>query len=211
MTESDKEWFRQHKNDFVLGLSLDGTPETHNKNRSNSYDKIDIPFFTSTWPKQGPKMTISKHTISNLAKDIIHIHEQGFMYINGVNFAEGDFEWESESTLSILAQQLKVLLDYYTKHYEKNLDQMFGKHIEFCVCDGVDKHKSCGIGTRTLFYDIDGRRYPCSFITPMTFSKKDINKIFNIDFLIIKILSMRNVQKNVICSQSVALALVQII
>lgn len=39
-----KEWFREHKDTFVLGLSLDGLPETHNHNRSNSYDKIDIDF-----------------------------------------------------------------------------------------------------------------------------------------------------------------------
>lgn len=182
LTEADKQWFEQHKKDFVLGLSLDGTPQTHNKNRSNSYNKIDIPFFIKTWPKQGPKMTISKHTINNLANDIIHIHEQGFMYINGVNFAEGDFDWETEDTLKILAKQLHILLDYYTEHYELNLDQMFGKHIEFCACDGVDKHKTCGIGTRTLFYDIDGKKYPCSFITPMTFSKEDLDKICKMDF-----------------------------
>ena len=181
LSEDDKVWFYEHRKDFVLGLSLDGTPQTHNVNRTNSYDKIDIPFFVNTWPKQGPKMTISKHSIRNLAQDIIHIHEQGFININGVNFAEGDFDWESEDTLNVLAEQLRILLDYYTEHSDINLDQMFGKHIEFCA-GGGDKHKSCGIGTRTLFYDIDGKRYPCSFITPMTFTDEELEVISKVNF-----------------------------
>ncbi|MGN0669953.1 MAG: radical SAM protein, partial [Oscillospiraceae bacterium] len=66
LSDDDKEWFKARKNKFVLGLSLDGTPNTHNVNRSNSFDRIDIPFFVETWPKQGPKMTISKYTIDKI-------------------------------------------------------------------------------------------------------------------------------------------------
>lgn len=40
-----KEWLMKNKERFIVGLSLDGTREMHNRNRSNSYDKIDIPFF----------------------------------------------------------------------------------------------------------------------------------------------------------------------
>lgn len=182
LSSEDKEWFRKHKDRFVLGLSLDGTPQTHNINRSNSYDKIDIPFFVNTWPKQGPKMTISKSTIQNLANDIIYIHEQGFKYINGVNFAEGDFDWGNKDDLRILSQQLRKLLEYYTEHCDLNLDQMFGKHIEFCSSDNVEKHKLCGIGTSTVFYDVDGKKYPCSFITPLTFAEEELEEINSADF-----------------------------
>lgn len=182
LSENDKRWFSEHKKDFVLGLSLDGTPRSHNYNRSNSFDKIDIPFFVNTWPKQGPKMTISKHSLSSLADDIIFIHEQGFSCINGVNFAEGDFDWGNEEDLQIFSEQLRILLEYYTENYTLTLNQMFGKHIEFCACNHADKNKTCGIGTRTLFYDVDGKKYPCSFITPMTFSEKEIEEILKNDF-----------------------------
>lgn len=182
LTEEDKLWFQKHKNNFVLGLSLDGTPQTHNQNRSNSFEHIDIPFFVNTWPDQGPKMTISKNTINNLADDIIFIHEQGFKFINGVNFAEGDFDWGNKEELRSFSCQLHKLLDYYTEHYDLNLNQMFGKHIEFCSSENIDRHKSCGIGSSTLFYDIDGKRYPCSFITPLTFSKRELEEINSTDF-----------------------------
>lgn len=182
LTSEDKRWFFEHRNRFILGLSLDGTSDTHNHNRSNSYEMIDIPFFVNTWPDQGPKMTISKYSIKNLAKDIISIFDQGFTNINGVNFAEGDFEWESDESLMELSKQLKILLDYYTINYNSNLDQLLGKHIEFCSSDNVERYKPCGIGTRTLFYDVDGEKYPCSFVTPLTFSKADLETINGIDF-----------------------------
>jgi len=37
-----KEWLLKNKHRFCLGLSLDGTRDMHNRNRSNSYEKIDI-------------------------------------------------------------------------------------------------------------------------------------------------------------------------
>lgn len=182
LSNNDKEWFTRHKDRFVLGLSLDGTPRTHNINRSNSYSLIDVPFFLRTWPKQGPKMTISKASIGTLAKDIIFLENLGFSNINGVNFAEGDFEWESDETLQILSKQLKILLDYYTTNYNASLDQMFGKHIEYCSSNNVERSKTCGIGTRTILYDTDGKKYPCTFVTPLTFSEQELGEILKQNF-----------------------------
>lgn len=45
MNEEMKAWFREHRHNFVLGLSLDGTPEVHNHNRSNSFLKLTEDFF----------------------------------------------------------------------------------------------------------------------------------------------------------------------
>lgn len=70
-----KSWFSDHRKDFVLGLSLDGMPETHNHNRSNSYELIDIDFFAQTWPQQGLKMTLSDYSLRTLAvacQDVVY-------------------------------------------------------------------------------------------------------------------------------------------
>lgn len=182
LNDDDKEWFIAHKKNFILCLSLDGTRETHNLNRSNSYDLIDIPFFLNTCLEQGVKMTISKKSIENLAENIMSIHKLGFKSINGVSVAEGDFEWETESDLKVLARQLDILLNYYTENPKIQLDQMFGKHIQFCLGANKTKKKSCGMGTTTIFYDFDGKQYPCSFVTPMTFSKAEMDKILETDF-----------------------------
>lgn len=182
LSAENKRWFAEQRKRFILGLSLDGTRSTHNYNRSNSFDLIDINFFIENWPNQGPKMTISKKTLETLAEDIIFIHNKGFKEINGVNFAEGNFDWDQESCLKELARQLHILLDFYSSNYDKKLDQMFGKRIEFCASSNSQKYKSCGIGERTVFYDCDGEKYPCSFVTPMTFSKHELEKILSIDF-----------------------------
>ena len=182
LTASDKEWFYNHREKFILGLSLDGTRETHNYNRSNSFDLIDISYFVKTWPLQGPKLTISRKTIHNFANDIIFIHQQGFKTIYGVNFAEGDFDWGDKSELDVLAKQLHLLVDFYTKNYKLNLNQMFGKRIELCASQTKNHNKTCGVGSRTVFYDVDGYKYPCSFITPMTFDKVRLKDIEKVDF-----------------------------
>ena len=54
-----QKWLLKHKDCVVCGLSLDGTREMHNINRSNSFDKIDIDFFAQNYPMQDNKMTIS--------------------------------------------------------------------------------------------------------------------------------------------------------
>jgi sulfatase maturation enzyme AslB (radical SAM superfamily) len=65
-----KEWFDTHKKRFILSVSLDGTREMHNRNRSNSYDEIDFEFFKNSWPLQTCKMTFSPDTIDSAAEGV---------------------------------------------------------------------------------------------------------------------------------------------
>ena len=177
-----KKWFDQHCDKFVLGLSLDGLPESHNFNRSNSYNKIDIKYFIKTWPNQGIKMTISEHSLYNLADNVIYLHELGFNEINGVNLFEGTFDWREEKYIKVLIPQLKKLVSYYVEHDDLMLDQMMGRRIDLCEEKNRLKRKWCGIGTGTVFFDTDGKRYPCPFVTPMTFKDKELEIICATDF-----------------------------
>ena len=182
LNDEMKAWFTERKGSFVLGLSLDGLPETHNHNRSNSYGKIDIDFFQKTWPNQGVKMTISDYTLPNLAENIIYIHNLGFTEIDGVNLFEGEFDWSDEKYVKMLIPELKKLVEFYVEHDELMLDQMMGRRIDVCVDENDTKRKWCGIGTGTIFFDTDGKRYPCPFVTPMTFSEDELIEIQKTDF-----------------------------
>lgn len=177
-----KEWFYNNKSSFVLGLSLDGLPDTHNHNRSNSYGKIDIEFFKNTWPNQGVKMTISEYTLKNLADNIIYIHELGFKEIDGVNLFEGDFDWSDEKFVRSIIPELKKLVDYYVEHDNLMIDQMLGRPIDMCEEENRQKRKWCGIGTGTVFFDTDGTKLPCPFVTPMTFGEDELKDIMKTDF-----------------------------
>lgn len=127
-------------------------------------------------------MTISQQSIGMLADNIKYIHALGFKYINGVNLAEGDFDWSDAGLVHVLVTQLAELVDFYVENPQLQLDQLMARHIEHCAAPKQDRKKVCGIGHNTTFYDIDGKKYPCSYVTPMTFSKSELDEICLTDF-----------------------------
>ena len=147
LTQEMKEWFIKHKHCFVLGLSLDGTPDTHNRNRCNSFDAIDIAFFRETWPEQGIKMTLTEYSLQHLAENIKYIHSLGFREIGGVNLFEGTFDWSSEKYIKILVPQLAELVDFYVENDHLQIDQMLNRRIAMCEEENRKRQKWCGIGT----------------------------------------------------------------
>ncbi len=181
LTKDMKEWFRGKKDIFVLGLSLDGKKESHNYNRSQSYDKIDIGFFKETWPEQNVKMTVSEHTLANYASDVIFLHSLGFG-INGGEICLGNNDWQKSGLLELYAKQLMQLIDYYSNCNYSRYNAMFDIDIALCAAKNKLPRKQCGIGDKLFFFDTDGQRYPCTFITPMTFDECTIDSIMTTDF-----------------------------
>jgi sulfatase maturation enzyme AslB (radical SAM superfamily) len=181
LTDEMKSWFEKHKEIFHLGLSLDGMKKTHDHNRSNSFDSIDIAFFRKNWPLQGVKMTLSEYSIHYLADNIKYIHSLGFG-VHGVNLFEGDFNWDRDEYIKILIPQLKELVRFYIENEKIMPDQMFDKHINYCESKNKQRDNWCGIGNGARFFDIDGKMYPCAFITPMTFSQDEILLSMKTDF-----------------------------
>jgi sulfatase maturation enzyme AslB (radical SAM superfamily) len=182
LTEEMKSWFKDRKDCFVLGLSIDGTRETHNYNRSHSFDDIDINFFVDTWPNQGVKMTLSEFSLHRLAKDIKFLHSIGFKEIGGVNLFEGNTDWSQNKYIEILIPQLIELVEFYVDNDTLSLNQMFDKRLDLCEAPVKSRHKWCGVGSGTNFFDVDGKMYPCPLFTKMTFSEKALNEIMAIDF-----------------------------
>jgi len=182
LTDEMKDWFTAHKQCVWLGLSLDGMKDTHDHNRSNSFDMIDIDFFLRTWPEQGVKMTLSEYSLGRFAKDIKYLHSLRFPRIEGVNPAEGEFDWDKDEYLKILVPQLAELVEYYVENDKIIPCQMFDKELDHCEAVNNKAQKWCGIGTGTPFFDIDGKIYPCSFVTPMTFTQKELDEIMKTDF-----------------------------
>jgi len=176
-----KEWFTAHKNWIVLVLSLDGARETHNYNRCNSFDKIDIDFFLSNWPNQGVKMTLSEYSLPRLAENIKFLHSCGFKKINGVNLAEGNFDWGREDYIKLLVLQLKELVEFYVENDTLEINQMLGKRLELCEAKDRERKKWCGIGYGHFHY-IDGKVYPCDLVNPMAFTENELSEILRTDF-----------------------------
>ena len=185
LDENRKEWLTKHANVLKMGLSLDGTKEMHDKNRSNSFDKIDLKFFKDTYPEESIKMTISKETLSNLAEGVIFCHNIGFDV--SCNLAYG-IDWDSEENIEIFSKQLSILIDYYIAN----------PHIKPCSILDVNRIKSvshqqdstyrfCGAGYAMRAYDCDGTCYPCQFFLPISVGDEKAKKSLTIDFSSLKL------------------------
>jgi len=167
-----KDWLILNKNVIPL-LSLDGTPEMHNKNRCNSFPLIkeNLPFFRSYG--NPVKMTISQYTISEMAKGIKYIHSLGLecnaniVFENIWGSAKGKANY-----LKIFEQQLSELVDFYLENPEIPRSTI----IPLLTKDLTDHELKldslgCGMGKNITSIDVDGKMYPCQRVTE--FFKKE--------------------------------------
>jgi len=126
-------------------------------------------------------MTLSEYSLANIARDIIYLHSLGIKRINGVNLFVGNIDWSKDEYIEILIPQLEMLVEYYLEN-KKFSNQLFDGKIGFCDIKPYERKKWCGIGESIAFFDIDGKKYPCNFIAPMTFNKDEIKEVMKVDF-----------------------------
>lgn len=159
-----QDWLRKYHNSMWVGLSLDGTKEMHDCNRSNSFDRIDLDFFASMYSRQEIKMTISKESLPNLYEGVVFCHEKGFLVSCNLAF---NIDWSAKENIDILERELKKLIDYYLKNPQITPCSIIGSPIDGIVRDETKPLKrQCGAGVSMVAYDIDGKKYPCQFFMP---------------------------------------------
>jgi radical SAM protein with 4Fe4S-binding SPASM domain len=171
-------WLSKHKDKFIVGLSLDGTHEMHNANRSNSFDKIDWNFFLKTWPKQPVKMTVSTQTLPNLSAGVKFIHELGFR-IEG-NLAWG-VDWSDKRNIDLLSAQLDDLVSYYVANPSIEPGQLLSMDIDRIATNSTPVKKCCGVGEHIVAIDVDGQEYPCHLFEPLSLGDRAV-RYSEIDF-----------------------------
>lgn len=165
MNNQMKKWAKQHREDFIMGLSMDGTKEVHDYNRSNSYDLIDFNFFLNTWPSQDVKLTISPDMLPKMGECIIHCHELGFGVM--CNLANG-IEWPQKSTTE-LKTQLIILVNYYIQNPDiKPCAMLSMPLLNINKKDRSCFNKWCGCSDHMHSYNTEGECYPCQFFMEMT-------------------------------------------
>ena len=165
-------WLLKMKRIVNLGLSIDGNRETHNKNRSNSYDSIDKKFFIENYPYQPARLTIYKNTIKSLSKDIIHLHNLGFSEVDA-EFANG-VTWDIDFIKTDLIAELEILCNYYLENPETKECSLFDMNLPSVLHKEEKIKQSCGAGSCLISYGIDGKKYACHIFQPNTaiFSKE---------------------------------------
>ncbi len=161
-----QEWLKKHKK-LICGLSIDGTKQMQDLNRSDSFDLIDLNFFLQTYPNQSVKMTISKETLPMLSEGVIYLHKLGFG-IN-CNLAFG-IDWSSEENKIILERELKKLIDFYIANPNIKPCSMLNFPIEHLGFERKTNKikKWCGTGTHMKTFYVNGEAYPCQFFMPLS-------------------------------------------
>lgn len=174
-----KRWFREHKDQYYLCLSLDGTPDMHAANRGHSLARIDLDFFRETWPDQPVKMTVSCGTIDSLAEGIIYLQERGFKV--GASLGYG-MPWNDKS-ITEFGQQLRQLGIYYLEHEQAQRVSLLDLPIEHARRSPTARQaKYCGTGTHMVTYDVDGKAYPCHLFTPLVLGTSKSAELQSIKF-----------------------------
>lgn len=175
-----KEWLLENRNHVTCALSLDGSRESHNINRSNSFDMIDLDFFAQHYYQNPIKMTISSQTLPHLCENVIFCHTKGFEV--SCNLAYG-IDWSNENNVSILEEQLMKLINFYLEHPEIKICSLLGAPLEKVGNEeNVDTYRQCGAGLNMVSYDIDGIAYPCQFFMPLSVGENKAIKMGEINF-----------------------------
>lgn len=179
LNDDIRSWLVDNRKRFIPVLSLDGPKEIHNRNRTASFERIDLDFFRSNWPLQGVKMTICPNTVEDMFHSFEYLYSIGF-YPNPTLAKEVD--WDLSIHLPLYAHELKKLTDFYISHPFVPPGQLLNlplyKFSEDYNAPGIN---TCGAGFDTIAFDIYGNRYPCqAFITDLgkQYDEEEIGKVF---------------------------------
>ena len=192
-----KKFLEKWRYNISLGVSIDGCPTIHNKNRIMAYKgpngeevgSMDIilkdwKWFQKTFPYDSlvTKATCSKDSIPYLYESLVFMHETlGIKYIRQ-NFIMEDTGC-TEEDYKILREQMQKCIDYVYEHRNEMhwsmIDKTFlcdGKHIE----ENHWNRGHCGSGAMPALA-IDGRIYPCFRWLPHTQREAGVMSVGDVD------------------------------
>lgn len=180
LNEDMRLWFTRNKQRISLGLSFDGDDSMQNINRSGSSGNVDLDYYAQTWPDQSVKMTISPKTISHLSDGVMFLHNKGFKIITSDLAMGKNLHWKKKD-LTILKQQLEILVKYYMEHPDYVRFSMLNFDLE-SIQNKEKAEKSCSCGEDFICIDHDGVEYACHLFSPVACDKNKAQSSKYIDF-----------------------------
>jgi len=176
-----RDFLLKYQRNVSMGVSVDGCPEIHNYNRSNSMDRILRDWDWYLWyagRSASTKSTLNKESIPYMAKSLKFLHEDlSLKYIN-MNFifedmglVEGDYD-EIDRQLSEMREYLLIHCDDL---YLNMMDESFG--IGFPAREEQLSRGWCGAGSMPTLA-VNGKIYPCFRFVPNTMNDESFD--FNV-------------------------------
>lgn len=174
-----QKWLYENRDKITVKLSLDGNKSTHDLNRSNSFDDIDIPFFVKTWPDITVNMTITPATLPFLSENIQFIHSAGIK--NVVSHFALMTDWTNSGLEKILYEQMLDLANYYLSHPNIEPCHFFDPDISDTLYKPLF-NAACVRGQGTAYDYQTKKNYPCFMCFPALAGEKISNELSKIDF-----------------------------
>lgn len=172
-------------NNVHLLLSIDGNPETHNKNRSNSFSRVrnSIKMLHDCGVELRnieARMTILPEDAKNLYKNVLFlINELGLRYICPMPVT--DQEWSNDNLNDLYENYVKLMVWYIEKFKDSDSPVIQIKNVSDmmmeCISEYIGDNEMCPIASHNwCSFDTDGSIYQCHQIPTM--SKEDKKKFF---------------------------------
>ncbi len=157
-----QDWLAKNRDCFFASLSVDGLKENHDKNRCNSYDKIDFDFFTRLYKENAEaSMVACPDNLGSLYENVIHVEQLGFR-VKCV--LADDCYWELNRDKDLLIEQLSLLIDYYTQNPDKYPFSMLRESLQHVGKKNLDK---CKPWENSHCVDPDGHLWGCHRCAPL--------------------------------------------
>lgn len=157
LTDDIRQWLKVNEKRFEVSISIDGEKGNHNKSRGNSFDLIDIPFFTSLYGIKA-KMTVAPDTIGNMIQNYLYLKSLGFKVSPSI---AQEIEWKKEQ-LVVYQQQLALFIYYILENPQEELPPFFRYRLQkLAPIHHGESRWNCGSGYFEVAYDIKGNFYPC--------------------------------------------------
>ena len=172
-------------NNVHLLLSIDGNPETHNKNRSNSFsivrNGIKMLQECGIEPRNiEARMTVLPEDAKNLYKNVLFlINVLGLKYICPMPVT--DQEWSNDNLNDLYENYVKLMVWYIEKFKDSDSPDIQIKNVSDmmmeCISEYIGDNEMCPIASHNwCSFDTDGSIYQCHQIPTM--SKEDKKKFF---------------------------------
>ena len=173
-----REWIKTNREKLKVVLSLDGYKNTHNHNRFNSFDMIDLDFFLETWNVVPVICTLTPECLDNLYEDCMFFLKNRFRVT--VNIVLG-YKWSTTDIEKCASELIKVADDLAMKEYPGYIN-LFGKLSMHYQKSDNDKRKKikCKAANNRELYTPDGNKYPCQLFIPDAFNR---NVLKGVDYI----------------------------
>ncbi|AKG33380.1 radical SAM/SPASM domain-containing protein [Paenibacillus durus] len=158
LTSKNIDFLAEHN--FILSVSIDGTPENHNKHRIYANGKpswgmieSNLTYLLENIPGTTARITYSSDNVADLYKNVLFAEGLGFKEIKPIpNFFDEDWNDQHFSTLK---EQFRQLERFAKEKKDINLSIMNKK---------LKVQGDCSGGVSSFSINANGDIYPCNYV-----------------------------------------------